>query len=237
MRLIDADKFMEYLGFDNTDEEREENVGQIVTLEDFDRQEIAHDVDRVIKKLETYISQQQENEMLSDNEKWLVKRVIEECIKIVKSGGVANDQISYRKTEVLEWLIAKGAEVTAQTITHIAEIAISNQGNRLERQQREDTNAENVEQRYMEDTIIAWIAQRKKVLSKMIIKEVVKWHSAMKVSAFPAVSHADMRLADITRSEFCSVTTAVMKLTSCIGLMTENTANNACWRDWRLWNE
>lgn len=52
MRLIDADNFMEYLGFDNTDEEREENVGQIVTLEDFDRQETAYDVDKVIEQLE-----------------------------------------------------------------------------------------------------------------------------------------------------------------------------------------
>lgn len=59
----------------------------------------------------------------------------------------------------------------------------------------------------------------------------------MKTSAFPVVSHADMRLADITRSEFWSVITAVMKLTSCIGSITENTANNAYWIDCRLWNE
>lgn len=64
-------------------------------------------------------------------------------------------------------------EVTAQTIIHIAEIVILNWGNRLERQQKEDTNAENVEQRFMEDTIIVWLVQRKKVLSEMIIKEVV----------------------------------------------------------------
>lgn len=31
--------------------------------------------------------------------------------------------------------------------------------------------------------------------------------------------------------------TAVMKLTSCIGLMEMNFARAACWRDWRLWNE
>lgn len=51
----------------------------------------AYDMDRVIEKLGTYISQQQENEILSENGKWLVKRVIEECIKIAKSGGVADD--------------------------------------------------------------------------------------------------------------------------------------------------
>ena len=44
--------------------------------------------EKIIGRLETYISQQSENEMLSDNGKRLVKRVIEECIKIVKSGGV-----------------------------------------------------------------------------------------------------------------------------------------------------
>lgn len=38
MRLIDADKFIEYLGLD-AENSREENLGEIVTLEDFDRQE------------------------------------------------------------------------------------------------------------------------------------------------------------------------------------------------------
>lgn len=37
MRLIDADKFIEYLGLDS-ENAREENLGEIVTLEDFDRQ-------------------------------------------------------------------------------------------------------------------------------------------------------------------------------------------------------
>lgn len=31
-RYIDADKFIEYLGFENTEEERDENIGGIVTL-------------------------------------------------------------------------------------------------------------------------------------------------------------------------------------------------------------
>lgn len=39
MRLIDADKFIEYLGLD-AENSREENLGEIVILEDFDRQEI-----------------------------------------------------------------------------------------------------------------------------------------------------------------------------------------------------
>ena len=35
-RLIDEDMLMERLGFLNTPQEREENAGQIITLEDFD---------------------------------------------------------------------------------------------------------------------------------------------------------------------------------------------------------
>lgn len=35
-RPIDADLLMENLGFDDTEEEREENVGEIITWEDVD---------------------------------------------------------------------------------------------------------------------------------------------------------------------------------------------------------
>lgn len=45
-RYIDADRFIEYLGFENTEEERDENVGEIVTLQDFDNQ-IVEDVQEV----------------------------------------------------------------------------------------------------------------------------------------------------------------------------------------------
>ncbi len=38
MRCIDADSFVDYLGL-NTENAREDNLGEIVTLEDFDRQE------------------------------------------------------------------------------------------------------------------------------------------------------------------------------------------------------
>lgn len=51
MRLIDADAFIEYLGLD-TEEAREENIGEIVTLEDFDRQPTAYDVKKVVAELE-----------------------------------------------------------------------------------------------------------------------------------------------------------------------------------------
>lgn len=33
-RLIDEDELISILGFENTQEEREENVGEIITLED-----------------------------------------------------------------------------------------------------------------------------------------------------------------------------------------------------------
>lgn len=54
-RLIDVDALIDYLGFGNTEEEREENVGEIVTLEDFDNQPTAFDVDKVVERLEEYL--------------------------------------------------------------------------------------------------------------------------------------------------------------------------------------
>ncbi len=55
-----------------------------------DEQPIAYNMEKMIQKMGIYKSQQSEKEMLSDNGKWLVKRVIEECIKIVKSCGATN---------------------------------------------------------------------------------------------------------------------------------------------------
>lgn len=52
MRLIDADLLMDNLGFFDTEEEREENVGQIITWEDVDRLPTAYDVDDVVEQLE-----------------------------------------------------------------------------------------------------------------------------------------------------------------------------------------
>ena len=51
MRLIDADLLMDNLGFFDTEEEREENVGQIITWEDVDRLPTAFDVDKVMEQL------------------------------------------------------------------------------------------------------------------------------------------------------------------------------------------
>ena len=74
-RLIDADVFIEYLGL-NAENSREENLGEIVTLEDFDAQPTAYDSNNVIEQLEDYLF-----------EKYCVEAdaKIEE---IVKCGGV-----------------------------------------------------------------------------------------------------------------------------------------------------
>lgn len=79
MRLIDADKFIEDLGLDE-ENAREDNLGEIVTLEDFDRQETAYDVEKVIKKIREI-----------PHGAILNVELEEEIVEIIKSGGVADD--------------------------------------------------------------------------------------------------------------------------------------------------
>ena len=74
-RLIDADVFSEYLGL-NAENSREENLGEIVTLEDFDAQPTAYDVDKVVEQLEDYLF-----------EKYCVEADVK-IEEIVKCGGV-----------------------------------------------------------------------------------------------------------------------------------------------------
>ena len=74
-RLIDADVFIEYLGL-NAENSREENLGEIVTLEDFDAQQTAYDVDKVVEQLEDYLF-----------EKYCVEADVK-IEEIVKCGGV-----------------------------------------------------------------------------------------------------------------------------------------------------
>ena len=98
MRLIDVDKFIQNLGLDE-ENAREDNLGEIVTVEDFDRQETAYDMEKVIEKLQTELT-------LADEEK---KRCIKEnsiqfdvakgyaqgiavAIEIVKSGIGSKDE-------------------------------------------------------------------------------------------------------------------------------------------------
>lgn len=101
MRLIDANKYEEEIRLIMScwncssclsPSEAKRAVGNLeVALRTLSEMPTVCDIDKIIEKLETYISQQSENEMLSENGKWFVKKVIEECIKIVKSGSVSDD--------------------------------------------------------------------------------------------------------------------------------------------------
>ena len=94
MRLIDADLLMKNLGFMDTEEEREENVGQIITWEDVDRMPTAFDVENIIKKLE-----EERDYSYEDYENYAEKhdmdvecddlfcRGLDRAIEIVKRGG------------------------------------------------------------------------------------------------------------------------------------------------------
>lgn len=91
MRLIDADAFIEYLGLD-AENAREDNVGEIVTLEDFDRQPTAFDKEKVIEKIKDESSSERfEDVGISGNVYGhYSKEVIdtEEAIEIVEKGGI-----------------------------------------------------------------------------------------------------------------------------------------------------
>ena len=79
MRLIDADAFIEYLGLDE-EGSRKNNLGAIVTLEDFDRQPSAYNVDRVMEQLEA-------NSMFVQGEVAPFV-LLDDAIEIVKSGSL-----------------------------------------------------------------------------------------------------------------------------------------------------
>lgn len=84
MRLINADAFMEYIGLEDTEESREENYGEIVTLEDFDRQETAYDLDKVIEQLKRCIYRIDDSATLSTRD--VINE--EDVFEIVKRGGI-----------------------------------------------------------------------------------------------------------------------------------------------------
>ena len=88
--LISRKAFMEYLGLEDTEENREENVGEIVTLEDFDRQATAFDKEKVIEELKANmnslagISGQAVTFMFSNG----YYNGIKDAIEIVDKGGI-----------------------------------------------------------------------------------------------------------------------------------------------------
>ena len=94
MRIIDADLMMENLGFENTKEEREENIGEIITWEDVDSQPTAFDVKKVIEQLNKELELADEEKrrctienMLQFDEAKGYARGMACAIEIVKRGG------------------------------------------------------------------------------------------------------------------------------------------------------
>ncbi len=77
-RLINTNDLMIELEFEDTQEEREENIGKIVTLEDIDRVPTAFDVDKVVKQLDEYITK------IVGRKSALYQNVM----KIIKAGGI-----------------------------------------------------------------------------------------------------------------------------------------------------
>ena len=98
MRLIDADAFIEYLGLD-AENAREDNVGEIVTLEDFDRQPTVFDKEKVIEELST-LRQAEYDDSDKEPEFTDIDDILEEgksqgryqayfkAIEIVEKGGI-----------------------------------------------------------------------------------------------------------------------------------------------------
>ena len=80
--LISRKSFMEYLGLEDTEENREENVGEIVTLEDFDRQPTVFDKEKVIEELK------QISKALLMAENFNGAACIDKAIEIVEKGGI-----------------------------------------------------------------------------------------------------------------------------------------------------
>jgi hypothetical protein len=93
-KLIDVDLLMENLGFDDTEEEREENVGEIITWEDIDSLPTVFDVEKVVEQLNKELKLADEEKrrctvenMLQFDEAKGYARGIACAIDIVKRGG------------------------------------------------------------------------------------------------------------------------------------------------------
>lgn len=95
MRLIDAEAFIESLGLD-VENAREDNIGEIVTLEDFDRQPTVFDKEKVIEELKSwekasYNAGIQSNYAGLDNKAsgyYQESRAYHRAIEIVEKGGL-----------------------------------------------------------------------------------------------------------------------------------------------------
>lgn len=90
MTLIDIDLLN--LGFDDTEKEREENVGEIITLEDVDSQPTAFDAEKVVRelrdlKMRYYLTIANTGDADKDCAYLNIANAIDDAIEIVKRGG------------------------------------------------------------------------------------------------------------------------------------------------------
>ena len=108
MRLIDADLLIERIGFYNTSQEREENVGQIITLEDFDNMPTTYSVEGVVEELKERAdflkdctkygnkNAKQQAESYNTMMMYEIADLVDDLIEIVKQGGVADDVCEWK---------------------------------------------------------------------------------------------------------------------------------------------
>lgn len=81
MRLIDAEAFIESLGLD-VENAREDNIGEIVTLEDFDRQPTVFDKEKVIEELKKI------SKAFLMAENFNGAACIDKAIEVIEKGGI-----------------------------------------------------------------------------------------------------------------------------------------------------
>lgn len=86
--LISRKAFMEYLGLGDTEENREENVGEIVTLEDFDRQPTAFDKERVLSELGELTGEECTLHECGIRSEKCKACIAKKAIEIVEKGGI-----------------------------------------------------------------------------------------------------------------------------------------------------
>lgn len=89
-RLIDEEVLMERLGFLNTPQEREENAGQIITLEDFDLIPTAFNPDKVVEQLKRDSYEETADDMNAFKPPQVVN--LYDAIEIVRGGGISKEE-------------------------------------------------------------------------------------------------------------------------------------------------
>lgn len=87
MRLIDAETFIESLGLD-VENAREDNIGEIVTLEDFDRQPTAFDKEKVNEQIKVLSTGIMLNTNICDDYAEGYVRAAKDIIEIIEKGGI-----------------------------------------------------------------------------------------------------------------------------------------------------